>query len=198
MAHRRRRNHQVGTALLRRRGVLHRDGNGCRAVVRGVRLIGHRVHACAEVVRSGRYRRGHLQRRTCALRSGKPRHRVRIHLRVGGGYRRVVGSVVPQRRGRRGSGADIPHRHGQGRLPSAGRTFVAHGSSRHGQVGAVRGVRTLFRTGNLLRTGNSTAATCEPNANDSSAKNRRDKRLAMQESNQFIFLPRLSGGLGHN
>ena len=67
-----------------------------RAIVRGVRLIRHRIDAGTVIVRAGVRGRGELDGLVAASRSGEFHHGVRAHLRVGSRDRGVGGPVVAQ------------------------------------------------------------------------------------------------------
>ena len=74
---------------------------GRRAVVVGVGLPGHRVRARAVVVCARRRRRRQNNRCFGGSRRGKPIHRARVQLGVGGRDRPVRRAVEAQRRRRR-------------------------------------------------------------------------------------------------
>ena len=76
----------------------HRHRHRRRAVVRGVRLPGHRVHAGAVVVRAGVGRSAQPGRLVTRARCGELAHRVRGDLRVRGRDDGVRRAVVAQRR----------------------------------------------------------------------------------------------------
>ena len=137
VAHRWRGHRQVGIALgLRHSGLrgLHRDLHRCRAVVRRVRLVGHRVRTRSVVVRPGRRGRCQLHRFAGASRCGKPRDRVLTDLRVSRRDGRVRRAVVPQRRRLRSSLTVVPHRRRQRETRTGGRAAVADRWRHHRQV----------------------------------------------------------------
>ena len=134
VAHSWRRHHQVRMAFRLRRSLRYRHLHRCRAVVRGVRFIPHRVHARTVIVRPRARRRCQLLRLAAALRCGKLRHRVHAHLGVRRRDRRVRRPVVPQGRRRSISLTFVPNRRRQReRRPSRG-AAIAHRWRRHHQV----------------------------------------------------------------
>ena len=100
------------------------------------RLIGYRVHAGPVVVRAGRGRGGQADRLVSAPRRSEPEDRVRAHLRVSRGDRRVGGLVVAQR-GRVGtSRALVAHRGAQCEARSCHRSALADRGRVHHKIGS--------------------------------------------------------------
>ena len=163
VAHRRRGHRQVGIALGLRHGGQHRDLHGCGAVVRGVQLVGHGVHARTVVVRSRRRRRRQLHRCTGASRSGKPGDGVGSNLRVRGRDGRVRRAVVAQGRRRRFSLTGVRDRRRQRERRTGSGIAVAHRWRCHHQI------RTVLRVGQSQG-----AATCERSTDEHGQSGRSD------------------------
>ena len=121
----------------------HRRG----AVVRGVRLPGHRVHARAVVVRALCARRRQRDRLRARAACRQRPHRVRSDLRVRRRDRRVRRAVVAQPRRRRLPVARVGHRRRQRELHVRLGVALAHRRITHHEVRLedhLQGVR--FRT----------------------------------------------------